>query len=419
MASTPWESIPIEVRLAIPHMSKELQAEVAAKYGLSASYMDRIGRFWRGFLSDLPEILTVAGQTYAGSLDDVVEFEAQEKAALPEAVEEPQEAVPPVERDFADDYWTDEYWKRWNTGNDYYLEERKVEEAPTPAPTPVKKIYVPKYPPSPTRRYDDWTEIGASDAIVIADSELPDYDNQLMRAAHAMGMKHGIKRLIIGGDFWSFDSITPWPELVKERGNGHLGDDLQMARDVLEVSFTWFDEVHAVMGNHEHRVNRLLDGQLGPWQLFTLPSGNQVKVNIYTYMYMNTCRNRIMVVHPKNYSKKQLTIPSALINIERERCDILSTHTHHCCTGFDESGQYQMSEIGCMRDPMRTKYKSLGKTRHPQWVQGFAMVKNGIQSIYPKYATDWEDELGLEMKTEIFGEGPVVFPNGRAEILRV
>lgn len=395
MADNGWSAIPIAVRIALPHMTPEAKQVIAAQYGLSVSYLERIAQFWQGFLDDLPETLETIGMMYAskaGGLKDISaegempDDQPDETLTTDIAVEEPEQQVSDV------------------VETESVAEEPEQRQDVLAERTAVTGFYVPHYPPSPTRCYDDWIEVGADDAIIIADSELPDYDHQLMRAAHAMGMRYGIKRLIIGGDFWSFDSITPWPEVVKERGDGTMQDDIQLSVDVLETAFTWFDDIYAVMGNHEHRVNRLLGGQMGPWQLVRLPSGNQVKVNIYTYMYLNTCRNRVMVVHPKNYAKTQLTIPVDLVTIEQERCDIISTHTHHCCTGFNKSGQYQMSEIGCMRDPMRTKYKQIGKSRHPQWVQGFAMLRQGVTHIFPKNTTDWDLWLGPELRKEVFGE---------------
>ena len=71
MAETTWDSIPIEVRLALPHMDKSAQALIAEQYGLSPAYIDRISRFWGGFLRDLPDILEHVGRTYAGKVDDV------------------------------------------------------------------------------------------------------------------------------------------------------------------------------------------------------------------------------------------------------------------------------------------------------------------------------------------------------------
>lgn len=274
--------------------------------------------------------------------------------------------------------------------------------APQTAPQQSTPLYLPHYPPSPTRVYNDWIEVTTDNAMVIADVELPDYDPLLMRLMHAVALRFGIKKLVIGGDFWAFDSISSWPSVVRETADGLLEDDYKLSEGVLNTAFGWFDDIYAVMGNHDRRFNYMLGGQLGPYRALHLADGKVVKVNIYAHLYLKTSRGPIMVVHPKNYSKNQLTVPVDLETIEPERCHILSTHTHHCCSGFDKSGKWEVHEIGCMRDPSRTRYKQLNKTRHPQWVQGFVMVRNGYIYRFPKDSTDWLLWLGPELYGQIF-----------------
>ena len=263
-----------------------------------------------------------------------------------------------------------------------------------PPPHNPDNVQIPDFPPSPSPLWTDYITIDCEDAIVIADVELPDHDADLMRLVVAMAIRHDIKTLIIGGDFWAFDSITPWPK-VYQKDAGCLRDHLHIGEVVLQKAWEWFTDVYAVMGNHDRRFNKKLEGQLGPYEIMSAAYRPIVKP--YAHLYLETSRGRIMVVHPKNYHKAQLSVPSQLIASEERRCHICSTHTHHCCQGFDLSGQWQLAEIGCLRDPSRTQYKQENKTTHAQWVQGFAMIRNGFIRTFPKLATDWEFELGPEL----------------------
>jgi len=253
---------------------------------------------------------------------------------------------------------------------------------------------IPNFPPSPSPLWTDHITLQCENAIVIADVELPDYNAGLMRLVVAMAIRHDIKTLIIGGDYWAFDSITPWPSVFK-KDVGLLRDHLSMGDTVIQKAREWFSEVYAVLGNHDRRFSKLLAGQLGPYEIMNPAYRPTVKP--YAHLYLETSRGRIMVVHPKNYSRVQLAVPTKLIASEPRRCHIISTHTHHCSQGFDPSGKWQIAEIGCIRDPDRTQYKQETKTTHPNWVQGFAMIRRGLIRTFPKLATDWEHELGSEL----------------------
>lgn len=263
-------------------------------------------------------------------------------------------------------------------------------------------VTLPDYPESPSPTWDDYTEIECDNAVIIADVELPDYDVTLMKAAHAVGMQHGIKTLIIGGDFTALDSVSSWATVYRSAGAMGLLQELVFATRVLESAFTWFDNIYAIMGNHEWRLGRALDGQLGPYDVIKTSAG-EVIVKPYDYMYLNTSRGRVKVIHPKNYSRTPLAVPRNVIAVEEPRCHILSTHTHHSASGLDPSGHYELMEIGCLRDPLRTQYKQQHQSNHPQWVQGFAVIKDGWRYRLTKYHTNWHYWLGDSLCREVFG----------------
>jgi len=278
----------------------------------------------------------------------------------------------------------------------------RVTVHPTSAPeNTTGALSIPEYPPSPSKEWTDWLEIDCENAIIIADVEMPDYDADLMRLAHAMAVKHNIKTLLIGGDYDAFDTITPWSVAHRDNTELTLRETFALDAAMLDTAMSWFDDVYAVMGNHDQRWSKLLDGQLGPYDVIHTSNG-QVIVKPYTYMYLNTSRGKYKLTHPKNYSKNQLTTPRNIIQKESERCHIISTHTHHCCKGFDQSGQWVIAEIGCLRNPKATKYKQTGDTNHPQWVQGFAMLLDGYLHVLPKEHTDWRRWLGDDLHAQLF-----------------
>lgn len=274
-------------------------------------------------------------------------------------------------------------------------------DAPEPEAQP-EAVALPEYPTSPSPEWTDYLEIDCDNAIIIADVELPDYDAQLMRAAHAVAQRHNIRALIIGGDYAALDSVSAWKHVYKAGGTMGLRQELRFAEQVADVALTWFDDVYAIMGNHEWRLGTATGGELEPYDIIRTRRG-EIQVRPYDYLYLNTSQGRVMVVHPSGYSRIPLKVPQAILATEEPRCHILSTHTHHSASGYDASGRYELMEIGCLRDPKRTQYKSQRRTTHPQWVQGFAVIKDGYRHRLTKYGTDWRMWLGDDLYSEVFG----------------
>jgi len=266
----------------------------------------------------------------------------------------------------------------------------------------LETVALPEYPASPSPEWTDYLEIDCDNAIIIADVELPDYDAQLMRAAHAVAQKHDIRTLIIGGDYAALDSVSAWKHVYKAGGTMGLRQELRFAEQVADVALTWFDDVYAIMGNHEWRLGTATGGELEPYDIIRTKHG-EIQVRPYDYLYLNTSQGRVMVVHPSGYSRIPLKVPQAILATEEPRCHVLSTHTHHSASGYDASGKYELMEIGCLRDPKRTQYKTQRRTTHPQWVQGFAVIKDGYRHRLTKIGTDWRMWLGDDLYAEVFG----------------
>lgn len=61
--------------------------------------------------------------------------------------------------------------------------------------------------------------------------------------------------------------------------------------------------------------------------------------------------------------------------------------------------------LGCMRDPLRTRYKMMDANTFHEWSQGFLMLRNGYFHQMVKDATDWEFYLGdLYTKSLLYKE---------------
>lgn len=213
------------------------------------------------------------------------------------------------------------------------------------------------------------------DAVVISDIEFPDHDVELMAMAMDVGRHLGIKRLIIAGDTFAMDTLSPWSPELPDRPT--FVQSLKVGKRVLRTLLGVFDRIEIIMGNHDVRLNRVTNGELHLGML--LQELTPVQVSCYHFCYLDD----ILIAHPKNYSKIPLSVSRELADINR--CRVIMGHTHHLCWGYSKGG-YEVAESGCMRDPLRTEYKAMRKTRHPRWNPGFVFVLNGQIHLVPKDA---------------------------------
>jgi hypothetical protein len=58
---------------------------------------------------------------------------------------------------------------------------------------------------------------------------------------------------------------------------------------------------------------------------------------------------------------------------------------------YTRNGKYVAVDLGHCTDPSKRYYlKVNGVTRHPKWISGFWMVRNGYAYGFTKKFTDWQ-----------------------------
>ncbi|MBI5668029.1 MAG: hypothetical protein HZC41_08465 [Chloroflexi bacterium] len=100
-------------------------------------------------------------------------------------------------------------------------------------------------PASPSRQYLDYEEIEADDAIIISDIEVPDFSPLYLLLVLLTAMWHGIKRLIIAGDFIASDQegINHWAQVLANDSDLGYESSRNLVVLILRQMFKWFDEI--------------------------------------------------------------------------------------------------------------------------------------------------------------------------------
>lgn len=264
----------------------------------------------------------------------------------------------------------------------------------------IDKLSIPR---STTKPYTEYEVVQGDNFIIISDVEIPDHSDEMLELAMLTGIRHGIKDMIIAGDFVATDqeSLNHWLTTWIEMNRTTYRSDVGLGADILREFFKWFETIRMIEGNHDDRVARATGGEVYLGWLLE-PTG--ATYSRYSYIYLDTSRGMIKVCHPESYSANSLGLGQSLYSVEvgpypdrPQKCHIVLGHTHIASRGWSTDGTHEIIGLGCMRDPLRTKYKMKSSNKHSQWNNGFLMVKNGYMYDYTLKGTNWNEVLGEEL----------------------
>lgn len=225
------------------------------------------------------------------------------------------------------------------------------------------------------------------DTMIVSDLEIPHHDAELLGYLVSVAMKFGIKQLVIAGDFLALDSESPF---AAEEGieEWTLADETWAGKDVLEGLFQWFERIVLVKGNHEQRGTRkrelgFIHGLRNQWGDL-----GDLEVSLYKWCAVQSGGEAWRIEHFGNYAKVPGSVARERALIEDSH--VAGGHTHHMSWSVALNGKHQAVDLGhCTRERTRY-YKTVnGTTRHPKWVAGFWMIREGYAYPFPKEFTDW------------------------------
>jgi len=233
----------------------------------------------------------------------------------------------------------------------------------------------------------------SGDWMLVGDIHAPTcrYDLAAMVAEIAKKHLKRPRRLLIGGDLLNMDTFSTYDVIVEPPT---WAQERDAARALLSDWFGVFDEIRAIPGNHERRLQRYTAGAFETADLMSLIISNpdKLRMNHYGWCWIDTAAGRWRVTHPKSYSVNQLMVAEAIAH--KYECHVISFHEHHLGIGWDRYKHFCIVNGGSLADFDRIPYLALDDKRTAAHAIGFVMLKNGVPHIFGEPPmTDWSEWL--------------------------
>lgn len=229
----------------------------------------------------------------------------------------------------------------------------------------------------PVISYLNYPRINTDKIIVGCDPHIPYYDIDICNEMLDYAEREKIKDIIIAGDLLDFKELYK-----KETQQVDIDwmQEVEEAVNFLETLSTRFDNIYIIMGNHDHRIIRLLSSRTKAERLYSLIFRNP-KLKFFKHFYA-LVNDWIFVVHPDTMRKSKLSLVEELADHYQK--SILMAHSHRFSYGLHDSGKYVLAEGLCLTKKDYHEYASLKLNVYSQWIRGFWIVSDKL-TFYVKH----------------------------------
>lgn len=216
---------------------------------------------------------------------------------------------------------------------------------------------------------------------IASDVHIPYHDERLLAQFLRDCETHQIEAIVWLGDLLDHHTFSSWG---RTDYSTNYQRERKIARTVLELAAGVVQVQYWSRGNHEERLFRKLDNQMGMLELAHLvgvgdlvESGLLITSNNPTLDAMTNRRGKPqwMLTHPAQYGSQPLVIPGKLAM--RYEQHILSAHAHHWAMGVDPTGKHTVIETGGLFRPEYHEYVQYRVTGHRAWTQGYWFLLDG------------------------------------------
>jgi len=262
----------------------------------------------------------------------------------------------------------------------------------------LKQAVTANFTGAPVKRYTDYVTLTSDNVMIISDIEVPDHNPLYLLLALYTAMAHNIKDLVIAGDFIATDQagLVSWVTTYVDAADMNYEDAIAVVVAILREFEKWFDSITLIEGNHDDRVSRETGGQVH-FGMFIRDT--KAVYSRYAFLWIETSRGLVKVVHPSNFSGDPITLGQALYSTEPRKAHYIVAHCHRRQDGWSPDGAFEIHALGCGRDAIKTKYKATKVNKFKQWDSSFLMIKDGYQIPLDLKSTNWEKQLGFMYQT--------------------
>jgi hypothetical protein len=226
----------------------------------------------------------------------------------------------------------------------------------------------------------------AGNFLIVGDVHVPATDWAFASLVGRVADKTGIRRLVIGGDFFNQDLWSRYPQVVTQPT---WREERDAARVLLHDWLEVFDEIYTIHGNHDRRLAKFTAGEFDESDVWGLvATSRKMHHSNRGYCTVNSGGQVWRVTHPRNYGRNQLTVASDLAN--KYQCHVITFHEHHSAIGWDVYGHYVCVNSGTLVDPRKLAYVELEDNRMAAMLKSFVVLRDGVVTVLGEHPyTDW------------------------------
>lgn len=220
--------------------------------------------------------------------------------------------------------------------------------------------------------------INERNVMIVADLHIPIYDPEWVNRMIVTARRKEITTLVIGGDFFNFDSLSQYDPKQNDAG---LTREWYEGLAVMRVLLETFERIVYVWGNHDARMHKALGYKMRFTAAMQMVFGKlgaealeRIEFTNLDHCFINDGVDNWMICHPASYSRNPLT--SARTMAAKHNCHVITAHSHHCAVGYAQNGIHVVAEAGGLFDASKTAYLQRSTT-FPRWQNGFCYLEDG------------------------------------------
>lgn len=227
---------------------------------------------------------------------------------------------------------------------------------------------------------DDTLHVFANESIVCSDWHVPGESQSWYHKLLQYRQTHNIKTIIIGGDFWNFDSISRW--VIKDRKMS-LSEEIEKGLRILK-SLSSSANVYLVCGNHDQRIAVSFGGVISFKEWMDSFAIKNLTVTNHDFLYLYSQGVKYRICHPDTYSRIKGSSATKIAHARQE--NIIMGHQHFVSVSTDVTSRYLAVDMGCMCNPDAFLYKNSATNAFPDWENCFIHIKNGKIKLISEYS---------------------------------
>ena len=263
------------------------------------------------------------------------------------------------------------------------------------------------------------------DALILPDLEIPFHHAEFINQVLDLAQVWGIEQCILAGDAVHFDCFSGWepnwtnplqggisvsaeeklksvamdlPAKYQDRVMEAIVDiggideapgitsEMKAIRKTIKVLADIFKLIQVILGNHEGRMLRTINGPMIPGEIFKWLELDQPcwEIAPYYYSILHTPKDDFRISHPKSASKN-----AHIKGADKYDCNFAMCHSHKWAFNTSTNGKHWAIQMGCCVDERRLPYASQRDNSADVHKLGALIIRNGYPYLLSE-ETDWE-----------------------------